>query len=117
MELVPCTASSEIEKTGREILQNNAFIRDFLQVFGNEKAQNFIKRHVRTEMEWKSVLVFLRLYARIQAKKHEQLTSKSLAFYLHAMMSQPKMLREVVHTLQEKPRKKNTGKRLLLCAS
>ena len=103
MELVK-RSNSDIIKKGTAILETKPFIHDFLEIFSTEKSQDFLKNNVRTDMEWKSVGVYVKLHAYIVKMLGYNPGKETMAFYLHSIMTHAKLRRSALNTLQEKPR-------------
>ena len=96
--------TSEIAKKGTVILETKPFIRDFLDIFATEKAQEFVSNNARTDMEWKSVGLYIKLHGYVINMLGYEPSKETMAFYLHTIMTHSKLRRTAIQTLQEKTR-------------
>ena len=103
-------SDSEILQAGSAILECKPFIRDFLRVFATEPAQAFLAENVRTDMEWRSVGVYVKLHAYVLKMLGYTPSEAKMAFYLHKIMTHADLRRTALIALKEKPRRRRTKK-------
>lgn len=106
MDIVP-RRNSNIARQGASVLRNNAFYREFLDLFGTENMQSFLKQQVRCDAEWQSLHFFVKLSAYISEALGYLPDKETTAYYLNAIMKNAQMRRIAHKAVRKKPRKRN----------
>jgi hypothetical protein len=105
MELVR-RSDSETVRAGSAILESKPFIRNFLHVFATEHAQAFLAKNARTDMEWTSIGVYVKLHAYVVKMLGYNPSEAKMAYYLHTIMTHNDLRRIALTALREKPRRR-----------